>query len=72
MSEWREYWTAKEYAEMQDVLSPEELREELDCRRAKQEHYRIALEEFGFALDEAALMRVRSMMALGAAGRAAS
>ena len=67
MSEWREYWTAEECAEMRDVLTPQQFEEEFSRRRAKMEHYRVA-EAFGLSVEEAALMRVRGLMALGESG----
>ena len=61
--EWQRYWTPGEYATMQDVLTPEGIEREIVRMRYKSEHYLIAL-ELGFDLEEAALMKVRSMIAI--------
>jgi hypothetical protein len=62
MSEWCEYWTPEEYAEMQEVLTPGELEEELSRMRAKAEHHRVAA-QIGLGPEEAALMRLYRMRA---------
>jgi hypothetical protein len=61
MSEWENYWTPEEYAEMCRYLRPEELQEELCRMRAISEHYRVA-EAFGMCVEEARLMRLRARM----------
>ena len=61
--EWREYWTSDEYAVVQEVLTPEELEGEVARMWVKSGHYRVA-GEFGLDAGEAAVMRVRSMMAI--------
>jgi hypothetical protein len=67
MSEWCEYWTPEEYADMRRCLRPEQLQEELCRMRAKSEHGRVA-EAFGISAEEALLMRLRArVFAEGAA-----
>jgi hypothetical protein len=59
VSEWREYWTPEEYADMRKVLTSGELEEELCRMRAKSEHGRVA-GTFGISAEEALLMRLHA------------
>ncbi len=70
MSRWREFWTPEEYAEMCRLCSPEQLEHEMARMGAKREHYWVA-ETFSLSVEEAALVRVRSLMVLGESGGAA-
>ncbi len=54
VDEWRLYWTPEEYADMREQMSPEELAEEMDMRRAKHKRL-LAAREMGFDEAEAAL-----------------
>ncbi len=61
MPEWRQYWTPEEYADLQEVMTSQELEEEIVRMRAKTEHYRVA-EAFGFSIEAAVLIRASSIM----------
>jgi hypothetical protein len=67
VSEWRECWTPEEYAEMQELLTPEELQKEIVRIRAKRAELRIAL-EMGISLEDALLMRLQERIILYKAG----
>jgi hypothetical protein len=54
MSAQEKSWPPEEYPDMRE--------EELARMKAKSEHYRVA-ETFGMSAEEAALMRIRAMMA---------